>query len=110
MVLDCFLLVFNLYLLSLITASKGISELIKLEPSTGELVVGSRLDREQVAWLNFTIKATDSGVPPRSSFTEVVIQVIDENDNNPIFASDLTNLSIWENVTIGNYIITITFS
>lgn len=85
-------------------AGKGISDLIKLEPSTGELVVGSRIDREQVGWINITVKATDSGIPTRSTFTEVFIQIIDENDNNPIFASDIANISVWENATIGTEI------
>ncbi|CAH1406526.1 unnamed protein product [Nezara viridula] len=81
--------------------AKKYGDLIKLDSATGELVVGSRIDREQVSWINFTVKATDSGLPMRSSFAEVFIQVIDENDNNPVFLSDINNISIWENSTIG---------
>ncbi|XP_014258581.1 cadherin-23-like isoform X2 [Cimex lectularius] len=84
--------------------SQSITELINLDPSTGELVVGSRLDREQVSWINVTVKATDSGIPPRSSFVDVYIQVLDENDNNPYFVTELNSINVLENTTIGTEI------
>jgi hypothetical protein len=34
--------------------------------------------RFQIDWLNFTVKATDSGSPPRSNVVQVFIKVIDQ--------------------------------
>ncbi|EFX87616.1 hypothetical protein DAPPUDRAFT_235424 [Daphnia pulex] len=62
-------------------------ELVHLNSETGEVVVSGKLDRERFAWMNLTAKASDSGMPKRSSFVPVFIQILDENDNNPIFAS-----------------------
>ncbi|CAB0015650.1 unnamed protein product [Nesidiocoris tenuis] len=80
---------------------KTLKDLVHLDSATGELLVASRIDREQVPWINMTVKATDSGIPPRSAFVDVFIQVLDENDNNPYFLSDISNISIYENTTIG---------
>jgi hypothetical protein len=51
------------------------NDLITLDPDTGEIHVGNKIDREQHSWINFTIRATDNGVPPRHSFAECYIQV-----------------------------------
>ena len=37
--------------------------------------VAGRVDRETLPWLNFTVRAQDSGVPPRSTAVPVAIQV-----------------------------------
>ena len=51
-----------------------------------------------------SVRATDSGFPNRSSFVEVFIQIIDENDNNPYFVdATITNISISEDAAIGEW-------
>lgn len=44
---------------------KEITDLVHLDPETGEMVVANKIDREMYSWLNLTVKATDSGIPPR---------------------------------------------
>lgn len=44
---------------------KEIIDLVHLDPETGEMVVANKIDREMYSWLNLTVKATDSGIPPR---------------------------------------------
>ncbi|XP_021707792.1 cadherin-23 isoform X2 [Aedes aegypti] len=86
---------------------KEITELLHLDMETGEIVVSNKIDYEIFPWLNFTVRAIDSGHPPRSSLAEVFIQVIDENDNNPYFPIDTTNFTVYENSMIGTRIATI---
>ncbi|KRT78309.1 Cadherin, partial [Oryctes borbonicus] len=57
-------------------------KLIHLDNTTGDVFVFNKIDHEVYNWLNMTVKATDSGVPPRYSRTEMYVQVLDENDNN----------------------------
>ncbi|RZF38140.1 hypothetical protein LSTR_LSTR005501 [Laodelphax striatellus] len=83
---------------------QSITDLVHLDKETGEMVVASRIDHEQVSWLNMTVRATDSGIPSRSSFVDVFIQVLDENDNNPYFVGETTNLTIREDTPIGTEI------
>ncbi|KAK6628109.1 hypothetical protein RUM44_010591 [Polyplax serrata] len=84
--------------------SKAITGLLHLDAETGEIVVANKIDHELTPWLNFSVRATDSGVPSRSSLVEVFVQVLDENDNNPHFLGDLTNITIREDTRVGTEI------
>lgn len=44
------------------------------------------VDYEEVQWLNFTVRASDNGSPRRSAEIPVYLQIVDINDNNPIFS------------------------
>uniref|UniRef100_A0A1B0CCE9 Putative cadherin egf lag seven-pass g-type receptor n=1 Tax=Lutzomyia longipalpis TaxID=7200 RepID=A0A1B0CCE9_LUTLO len=84
-----------------------ITSLVHLDSESGEIVVANKIDHEVHKWLNFTVKATDSGVPSRSSLVEVFLDVIDENDNRPYFLGDMRNFSVSENAPIGTKITTV---
>lgn len=79
-------------------------QLVQIDAESGEIVVANKIDHELVQWLNYTVRATDSGVPPRASLADVFIRVIDENDNNPYFVAGNANLSVVENSPIGTRI------
>lgn len=83
---------------------KEITDLLHLDQESGEVVVANRIDHELHRWLNFTVKATDSGIPTRSSMVDVFIQVIDENDNNPYFIGNFGNYTVYENSPVGTRI------
>ncbi|XP_030761227.1 cadherin-23-like, partial [Sitophilus oryzae] len=83
------------------------NNLVHLDSSSGDLVVASKIDRESHQWLNFTIKAVDSGVPSLSTRSEVLVQILDENDNNPEFDPEPKALVILENIQPGSKISTI---
>lgn len=86
------------------SSSREVGELVHLDEVTGEVVVAGRIDHEATAWLNFSVKATDSGIPARFSLVEVFVQVLDENDNNPVFVGDLTNVTVHEDAPVGKHI------
>ncbi|XP_063244010.1 cadherin-23 [Bacillus rossius redtenbacheri] len=88
----------------MLEGSRTIMDLLYLDEETGEVVVASRIDHEVTPWLNFTVRATDSGVPPRASFVEVFVQVLDENDNNPYFVGDVSNITVREDAPPGTEI------
>ena len=72
--------------------------LLEMDAETGDISARQRIDRERVNWLNMTVRATDSGFPPRSSFAHVFVSVVDENDNAPAFSSDLYEVAVSEAV------------
>lgn len=49
----------------LLESPRELTDLVNLDSETGEMVVANKIDREQYSWLNLTVRATDSGVPPR---------------------------------------------
>lgn len=85
----------------------GMTGLVHLDPQTGEVVVANKIDHETHQWLNFTVRAIDSGYPPRSSLVDVFVSVIDENDNNPFFVTSSKNYTVSEGAPIGTRIATI---
>ncbi|KAI8422689.1 hypothetical protein MSG28_006460 [Choristoneura fumiferana] len=56
------------------------------------------------AWINVTVKAVDSGVPPRYAVVDLFIQVLDENDNNPYFETSSFEYRVREDVEPGTTI------
>uniref|UniRef100_A0A5K3FCI1 Cadherin domain-containing protein n=2 Tax=Mesocestoides corti TaxID=53468 RepID=A0A5K3FCI1_MESCO len=55
------------------------------------------LDREEKSYYSFTITAFDGGIKPRSGSLDVIIQILDVNDNSPVFEKNIYFVSIPEN-------------
>uniref|UniRef100_A0A8C6UYA7 Cadherin EGF LAG seven-pass G-type receptor 1a n=1 Tax=Neogobius melanostomus TaxID=47308 RepID=A0A8C6UYA7_9GOBI len=73
---------------------------------TGAIDVINPLDYETNREYNLRVKAQDGGRPPLINGTGmVVIQVVDVNDNAPMFVSTPFQASVLENVAIGHSVI-----
>ncbi|KAM9064760.1 protocadherin gamma-A12 isoform X3 [Sarcophilus harrisii] len=72
----------------------------KLEKSYGNyyrLMTVRALDREQVSEYNFTVTATDQGIPSLSTSAHISLHVADNNDNPPSFRQTSYSAYIREN-------------
>ena len=78
-----------------------------IERYSGDLVVSGILDRETMASYVINISAFDTGDPILESYTVVTIDILDINDNSPVFSSDLYVGSIEESVPLGSYVLTV---
>lgn len=67
----------------------------------GLLRISSRLNRETKAFYKLTVTARDRGDPPRSTHQEILVKILDENDNSPVFDSKQYSASVAENASIG---------
>ena len=65
--------------------SGNIDSAFLIHPQTGIITRQSVLDREDVPRYFLKVKATDNGSPSLSSFTLVVVEIEDENDDFPKF-------------------------
>ncbi|XP_023685991.2 cadherin EGF LAG seven-pass G-type receptor 1 isoform X1 [Paramormyrops kingsleyae] len=73
---------------------------------TGVIDVINPLDYEMIREYNLRIKAQDGGRPPLINSTGlVVIQVVDINDNAPMFVSTPFQATVLENVAVGHSVI-----
>uniref|UniRef100_A0A8C7MDE8 Cadherin EGF LAG seven-pass G-type receptor 1 n=1 Tax=Oncorhynchus kisutch TaxID=8019 RepID=A0A8C7MDE8_ONCKI len=73
---------------------------------TGVIDVINPLDYEMIREYNLRIKAQDGGRPPLINGTGmVVVQVVDVNDNAPMFVSTPFQSTVLENVAIGYSVI-----
>lgn len=68
-----------------------------LDKHTGILTVSTLLDREEKERYRFTVKARDSGTPPKESVATVHITVLDKNDNSPRFINKDFSFFVPEN-------------
>ncbi|XP_042370828.1 protocadherin gamma-A3-like, partial [Plectropomus leopardus] len=77
----------------------------ELKPSykenTFSVVTKGFLDREEVSHYVITIKATDCGEPPLSTFKTLKIQISDVNDNGPQFSQNPLQFYLSENNVAG---------
>uniref|UniRef100_A0A8C6U3J2 Protocadherin 11 n=1 Tax=Neogobius melanostomus TaxID=47308 RepID=A0A8C6U3J2_9GOBI len=64
-----------------------------IDPQTGVIKPNITFDREQQSSYTFMVKAVDGGQPPSSSYAKVTINVVDVNDNRPVFVIPSSNYS-----------------
>ncbi|XP_028445788.1 protocadherin alpha-8-like [Perca flavescens] len=83
----------------------------ELKPSYKEniysVVTKGFLDREEVSNYEITIKATDCGEPPLSTFKTLNIQISDVNDNSPHFSQNPLHFYLVENNAAGTSIFSV---
>ncbi|KAL3973016.1 FYVE, RhoGEF and PH domain containing 5/6 [Sarotherodon galilaeus] len=79
----------------------------KEEGVTPELVLQRVLDREKQSVIKITLTAIDGGTPAKSGSMTIIINVLDINDNPPVFSQRLYKARVYENVKIGTSIITL---
>ncbi|XP_015235254.1 PREDICTED: protocadherin-16-like [Cyprinodon variegatus] len=79
-----------------------------LNPNTGSLSILKVLDREEQEAFNLTIIAEDHGVPPLSTSQLLCVQVIDVNDESPVFQQPEFNAQVMENQGPGTTVFTVT--
>lgn len=72
-----------------------------------ELVLQKALDREKQAAIALVLSAVDRGTPPKSGTLAIEINVLDANDNNPVFGKPLYKVQVAENVSIGTALISV---
>ncbi|XP_041929722.1 protocadherin alpha-7-like [Alosa sapidissima] len=78
--------------------------------ASAELILQKALDREKQPYMQLTLTAIDGGNPPKSGTSQIRINILDNNDNAPVFNRPLYKASVHENVLVGTTIVTINAS
>ena len=68
-----------------------------IDPSTGLITTNVSLDREERDSYSLTVYVTDKAFPFRVDTASVQVQVLDMNDNTPVFHPNVLSLRISEN-------------
>ncbi|XP_059372777.1 protocadherin beta-15-like [Carassius carassius] len=69
------------------------------------LILHKQLDREVTKHLNLELTALDGGRPPKSGSKEIFIDVLDINDNVPVFTKDAYTVTLNENAPVGTTVV-----
>ncbi|XP_077387676.1 protocadherin gamma-A10-like isoform X6 [Festucalex cinctus] len=72
-----------------------------------EMVLEKPLDRERRPHLSLKLIAVDGGTPQRSGTVNIEINVLDANDNRPVFNQTAYKASVMENTMKGTCVITV---
>lgn len=79
----------------------GDDVMFSLGAADGLVRVAGRLDREARAAYRLRVTARDRGDPPRGATANVLVRVLDENDNSPVFDPKQYSAAVAENASIG---------
>lgn len=77
------------------------TELFGIYPNSGWIYLRNTLDREARDRYNISVMASDNGTPSLSATTHVIINIMDSNDNDPIFSRNSYEFSVEENLRRG---------
>ncbi|NWI47647.1 PCDGA protein, partial [Picathartes gymnocephalus] len=75
-----------------------------------ELVLAKALDREEAAFHELVLRASDGGDPARTGTARIRVTVLDANDNAPMFSQAEYTVRVPENVPVGSVLVTVTAS
>ncbi|XP_015684188.2 protocadherin beta-16-like [Protobothrops mucrosquamatus] len=70
-----------------------------------DLVLEKSLDRERMAHLGLTLMAIDGGVPKKTGTVQININVLDNNDNFPLFSKSEYKARVKENLPQGTLVV-----
>uniref|UniRef100_A0A8C5X710 Cadherin domain-containing protein n=1 Tax=Malurus cyaneus samueli TaxID=2593467 RepID=A0A8C5X710_9PASS len=73
-----------------------------------ELVLAKALDREEAAFHELVLRASDGGDPARTGTARIHVTVLDANDNAPVFSQAEYTVRVPEDVPVGSVLITVT--
>ncbi|KAM9266054.1 protocadherin gamma-A10-like isoform 5-T5 [Cariama cristata] len=73
-----------------------------------ELVLAKALDREEAAFHELVLRASDGGEPARTGTARIRVAVLDANDNTPVFSQAEYTVRVPEDVPMGSTLVTVT--
>ncbi|NWT48493.1 PCDGC protein, partial [Chroicocephalus maculipennis] len=73
-----------------------------------ELVLAKALDREEAAFHELVLRASDGGEPSRTGTARIRVAVLDANDNAPAFSQAEYTVRVAEDVPAGSALLTVT--
>ena len=85
-------------------SSAEIQKLFALDPISGNINLNGNLDNEVRKYYNFFVHCVDHGIPSKSAIAKVEINILDVNDNPPIFSESVVKKNIKEDTRIGTII------
>ncbi|XP_038648330.1 protocadherin Fat 4 isoform X2 [Scyliorhinus canicula] len=79
-------------------------EQFTIQSTTGQVTLVGKLDHEATASYSLTLLAVDLGSEPLSSTCTLIISVLDENDNTPLFPKSVMYIDALENMRVGELV------
>lgn len=91
-------------------AAGNVGDVFELDKVRGELKIKSQLDYEQQKNYTVVIGAKDGSSQPLSGFVTIHVEVIDENDNSPVFNQSIYRADIQEELPVNTTVLWVSAS
>ena len=82
----------------------GDTTFFSIDTSSGEIVSAQEIDRETTQSLTLTIIVSDNGTPELSDTSIVNINIVDVNDNSPVFGATSYLAYVLEGSNMGHIV------
>lgn len=88
---------------------ENVTDYVVVDPVSGQVSQGAKkLDREVSPQFNFTVRASDKGTPSKASEVKVSLDLVDINDNAPVFNDTEYHAYVRENLDPGTPVFVVT--
>ncbi|XP_033646357.1 protocadherin Fat 4-like [Asterias rubens] len=87
-----------------------IQNAFRVNPDTGDITLSKLLDHETKSSYTLNVTARDSGFPPQTSVTSIIVHVRDCNDNSPVFPQHSVVKWIDEEIILNTLVAIVTAS
>jgi hypothetical protein len=77
----------------------------RLDEQTGQLFVSNLLDREKYSIVTLYVTAFDQSKPYRADHALIQIEILDVNDNKPVFTRQYYEIDTYENIKMNSYLL-----
>ncbi|XP_032411732.1 protocadherin gamma-C3-like [Xiphophorus hellerii] len=74
---------------------------------SAELILQKALDREKEPVIELILTAVDGGKPAKAGALQIKVNVLDVNDNSPVFSKNLYKIQVTENANMGTTLLTL---
>ncbi|XP_041359660.1 protocadherin beta-9-like [Gigantopelta aegis] len=78
--------------------------MFRIDHDTGDIVANANFDRETVSEMTFTVRVRDEGEKPLTSTATVIVNIMDRNDNRPIFVDSTLVFNVSEDMFPGSFV------
>lgn len=70
----------------------------------GTISTKARIDYESIKQIYVNAYVTDTGIPQMTSTAEIIVEIVNMNDNEPVFSLPEYRFTVAENSPKGNFI------
>uniref|UniRef100_A0A3B5PT14 Cadherin domain-containing protein n=1 Tax=Xiphophorus maculatus TaxID=8083 RepID=A0A3B5PT14_XIPMA len=74
---------------------------------SAELILQKALDHEKEPVIELILTAVDGGKPAKAGALQIKVNVLDVNDNSPVFSKNLYKIQVTENANMGTTLLTL---
>ena len=78
--------------------------MFRIDHDTGDILANAVFDRETLSQMTFTVRVRDEGETPMTNTATVIVNILDRNDNKPVFVESTLVFNVSEDMFPGSFV------